>query len=104
MNPRRLAQLALARLPKPYTEEVTLHVFCEIERTPRLRAYFDSLLDPELTDDPYTFEGLNSQIGLSVKEILDADTGEQMRHVLDVCELVKYPSRLHNINSDWEFD
>lgn len=34
MDPYYSARLALARLPRPYTDEVILHVFCEIERTP----------------------------------------------------------------------
>ena len=31
MTPQETARIALIRLPRPCTKEVTLHVFCEIE-------------------------------------------------------------------------
>ena len=100
MTPRYLARLALARLPRPYTGEVTLHVFCEIERTPHLRRAYDGLMEGE---NGYTHEGLNQEIGKAVRKTLEATTGDQI-HTEDVCELVVWPSKLHNINSDWKWE
>ena len=94
MEPRDLAQLALARLPRPYTDEVTMHVFCEIERTPHLRLHYDQLEELKGRDP------LNQQIGKAVKETLNATSVEQF-NVEGVCELVKWPSRLKNVKSDW---
>ena len=96
MTPTYLAQLALARLPKPYTDEVTLHVFCEIERTPHLRRAYDGLLDA------YDHAGLNQQIGRTFKQTLNAKSGDRM-DVRDTCEIVTNVTLLGDINSDWEW-
>lgn len=100
MDPQYLARLALARLPRPYTDEVILHVFCEIERTPHLRKAYNSLLKG---DDAYTKGGLNSQIAQSVSSTLDAEAGERM-DAGDICEIVGTVSRLEGIDSDWTWD
>ncbi|MXY04791.1 MAG: hypothetical protein F4171_15690 [Gammaproteobacteria bacterium] len=89
-----LVEIALFRLPRPYTPEVTLHVFCEIERTPRLlRAY-------ERLTGEYGKNQLNQWIGQAVKDMLGAESSGQMDYVADVCEIVKWPSRLVNIDPD----
>ena len=100
MTPRYLARLALARLPRPYTDQVILHVFCEIERTPHLREAYNGLL--RFREDPYTQQGLNGQISKNVRETLDAETGGQI-DVTDICEIVEGVSLLHEIDSDWEW-
>ncbi|MCY4514347.1 MAG: hypothetical protein OXC69_04330 [Candidatus Tectomicrobia bacterium] len=101
MDAAYLARLALARLPKPYTKEVTLHVFCEIERTPHLRKAYDKLLEK---DNTYrTAGGLNSRIGNTVSTTLQATKGRQI-DARDICEIVKWPSVLSNINSEWEWE
>ena len=58
-DPEYLAKLALYRLPKPYTDEVILHVFCEIDRTPHLRRAYDGLM---VGENGYTHVGLNREI------------------------------------------
>ena len=65
MNANYLARLALARLPRPYTDEVILHVFCEIERTPQpptplQRAYGWQAESRSV----HQRQGLNQQIGM----------------------------------------
>ena len=96
MTPNHLARQALARLPRPYTDEVTLHVFCEIERTPHLRRSYDALIDGR----GYTQDGLNTQIGKAVKDTLGAEPTGQF-DAEDACEIVRWPSRLRDIKSDW---
>lgn len=104
MNPRYLARLALARLPRPYTDQVILHVFCEIERTPHLREAYDGLMRRWWFDEgPYTQQGLNSQISQSVRSTLQATTGERI-DVIDICEIVEGVSLLDDIKSDWSWD
>ena len=100
MAPRYLARLALARLPRPYTEEVILHVFCEIERTPHLRKAYKALLKG---DNAYTQSGLNSQISQSVSGTLKAEAGERT-DVTDICEIVRGVSKLDDIDSDWSWN
>ena len=95
MTPIDLARIALIRLPRPYTKEVTLHVFCEIERTPRLRMLYDQLAET------VGQQSLNTQIGKAVRSTLKAGSAGQMTDVTDVCEIVKYPSYLVGIDSDW---
>ena len=45
MDGSELARMALSRLPRPFTDEVVLHVFCEIERTPHLLKAYEGLLN-----------------------------------------------------------
>lgn len=97
MKPQSLARLALSRLPRPYTDEVILHVFCEIERTPHLRKHYDALLTCK---KPYEQRGLNSQIAQSVSRTLRAKAGGQI-DVSDVCEIIGTVSRLKGVKSDW---
>ena len=97
MKPRYLARLALARLQRPYKKQVIFHVFCEIERTPHLRRAYDELLEE------YDQGGLNSQIGLAISDTLNATAGKQM-NVEDICEIVKWPSELSDIDSNWEWE
>lgn len=103
MNANYLARLALARLPRPYTDEVILHVFCEIERTPHLRHLYDGLMDDRLNPDSYTKDGLNQQIGRSVRETLNAVASDRF-DVTGICELVGSATRLSGIKSDWTWD
>ena len=79
-----------------YTDEVTFHVFCEIERTPHLRRAYDELLDD------YDQGGLNRQIGRSIRATLNAVSGERMS-VVDTCEIVANVRRLDGIDSDWSW-
>jgi len=95
MMPQDLARIALSRLPRPYTAEVILHVFCEIERTPRLRLLYDQLVEAS------SQASVNTQIGRSIRSTLKAGSAGRMRDVGDVCEIVKYPSLLVGIDSDW---
>lgn len=99
-TPKYLARSALARLPKPYTEEVILHVFCEIERTPHLRKAYKALMKGT---DAYTQTGLNSQIARSTCATLKAEAGERM-DVKGICEIVRSVSKLDDIDSDWIWD
>lgn len=100
MTPQYLARLALARLLRPYNEEVIFHVFCEIERTPHLRRAYDRLLEG---DNAYTKEGLNQEIGKSIARTLKATALKQI-NVEEVCEIVKWPSVLSDIDSDWKWE
>lgn len=100
-DPRYLARCALARLPRPYTDEVILHVFCEIERTPHLRKAYTKLKDGTVAD--YTSGGLNSQIAQGVARTLNAEAGERM-NVEDMCEIVGSVSLLDGIESNWSWD
>ena len=88
MSPDDLARVALARLPKPYTDEVTLHVFCEIERTPHLRLIYDQL------DEHMDHKWLNSRIGKVIAETLNATRNGKIEVEDGTCEIVKGPSRL----------
>ena len=99
MNPSYLARLALARLPRPYTDEVVLHVFCEIERTPHLREAYNGLLKWE----NYKKVGLNREISKAVGRTLNAETGDSIP-VWDTCEIVGSVSKLEGIESDWSWD
>lgn len=98
MTPLLLARMALRRLPRPYTEEVSFHVFCELERTPHLRKAYDELLEGE---NAYTPDGLNKEIGKAVRSTLNASANGQI-DVRKASELVKFPSKLTNINPDWK--
>ena len=95
MTPQDLARIALARLPRPYTAEVTLHVFCEIERTPRLRTLYDQLVKAR------NQASVNIRIGRAIRSTLKARSAGQMRDVGDVCKIVKNPSLLVGIDPDW---
>ena len=97
MDASHMARVALARLPRPYTDEVTLHVFCEIERTPHLRLQYDQLADT-MGKGP-----LNRQIGRVVRKTLKAAAIGKIV-APDVCEIVTGPSRLVGIDSDWTWD
>lgn len=92
-----LARLALSRLPRPYTDEVVLHVFCEIERTPHLRKRYEALIAA-------TNKGqVNREISRVVTGVLGAVTSESM-DVSDICEIVSSVSRLAvGIDSDWSW-
>lgn len=104
MSPRYLARLALARLPRPYTEEVILHVFCEIERTPHLREAYNGLMREWWTDEgAYEQQGLNGQISKAVRETLQANAVGQF-DARDICEIVQWPSRLEGIKSNWTWE
>lgn len=94
----RLAKLALARLPKPYTDEVLLHVFCEIERTPHLRRDYDQLIEVK----GYAHAGLNSLIAKAITKTLKAIPYGKL-DVSGVCEIVNTPSRLHGVDSEWSW-
>lgn len=96
MEPKELAKLALIRLPKPYTNEVALHVFCEIERTPRLRQLYDEMLARAKTQ-----ASLNSQISKAVKATLRA-TKDGNIETQGACEITDSPSRFVDIHSDWQ--
>ena len=75
--------MALARLPRPYTAEVTLNVFCEIERTPRLRMLYDQLVEAR------NQASVNIRIGREIRSTLKARSAGQMRDVgahLQDCE------------------
>ena len=99
MDPTYLAKLALSRLPRPYTDEVTLHVFCEIERTPHLRKAYEGLMEGE---DGYTQHGLNIQIAKAVSSTLDAEHDGESIPVEDICEIVQSVTRLTTFDSDWD--
>ncbi|MCY4421377.1 MAG: hypothetical protein OXC42_09075 [Gammaproteobacteria bacterium] len=100
MNPKYLAKLALSRLPKPYTDEVILHVFCEIERTPHLRRAYDGLM---VGKDGYKHGGLNIQISQRVSDTLNAQHSEERILVEDVCEIVRSVTRLDDFDSNWSW-
>lgn len=101
-KPEYLARIALSRLPRPYTAEVILHVFCEIERTPHLRNRYDKLLKGP---NAYAKQGLNSQIAMAVSRTLNAATEEEKIDTTGgICKLVNSVSRLSDIDSDWEWD
>ena len=102
MDASYLARLALSRLPRPYSEEIILHVFCEIERTPHLLGEYMKLLQGQ---DAYMKQGLNSQVAKTVRETLNADThGERIDTTGGICTLVDGVSRLRDIESDWSWE
>ena len=96
-----LARHALARLPRPYAEDVILRVFCEIEHTLDLYRSYRGLLRP---NGGYSEHGLNSQIGKSVRLTLKA--GRNGKRTVDRtrCSLIKSFSLLTRIDSDWTWD
>ena len=101
MTPEYLAKLALSRLPKPYTDEVILHVFCEIERTPHLRGAYDGLM---VGENGYTHVGLNREISYLVRTTLNAQNSqERIPAKEDVCEIVKSVTRLDDFDSNWSW-
>lgn len=102
MDATHLAKLALARLPRPYTDQVILHVFCEIERTPHLRATYDNLT--VIGDPPYDKGGLNIQIARAVNATLNATSSGSIP-VSGICEIVGSVSLLQDIKDhDWVWD
>jgi len=103
MDAKTLARLALARIPKPYKEQVVLHVFCEIERTPHLRGIYDNL--SVIGEQPYDPGGLNQQISIAVKATLKAETtGQLVLPDQNICQLVGSVALLGRITQDWEWD
>ena len=100
MDPEYLAKLALSRLPKPYTDEVILHVFCEIERTPHLRMAYDGLM---MGENGYTHGGRNGEISKWVSVTLNAQHSKENIDVKDVCEIVKSVKRLDDFDSNWSW-
>ena len=101
MTPEYLAKLALSRLPKPYTDEVILHVFREIERTPHLRKAYDGLM---VGENGYHHGGLNIQISYLVRTTLNAQISQVKIPVKDdVCEIVGSVTRLDDFDSNWSW-
>ena len=100
MTPEYLAKLALSCLPKPYTNEVILHVFREIERTPHLRKAYDGLM---VGENGYKHGGLNIQISYLVSTTLKAQHSKERIHVEDVCEIVRSVTRLDKFDSNWSW-
>ena len=99
MTPTYLAKLALSRLPKPYTDEVILHVFCEIERTPHLRKAYDKKRDK-------VGNHVNRQIGKAVSETLSAQSDKgRMRDIESrgICQIVDTVTRLADFDADWSW-
>lgn len=98
MGIEELARLALSRLPKPYTDEVILHVWCEIERTPRLRQMYDDLLE-DRGNDP---QRVNPFVSKAVSEALGADRAKKRFGLNGACELVQSVTRLEGeFNRYW---
>ena len=93
-----LAKTALRRLPKPYSDRVTLHVFCEIERTPELREKYDDLVAK--------MDSVNREIGRTVAGALGTKgTGKKIQaRKRGLCEIVGSVSKLDvaSINHDWK--
>ena len=93
-----LAKEALRRLPKPYTPEATLHVFCEIERTPHLRKQYDEMVAK--------LDSVNREIGRTVAGTLGTEgTAEKIQaRKQGLCGIVGSVSLLDaaRINHDWK--
>lgn len=101
MDGKHLARLALSGLPRPYTEEVVLHVFCEIERTPHLLNMYQELLNDK--DRYKDRRALNIDISKRVRDALSS----KKVGVVDAraCKIVKSNvARLANINSNWHWE
>lgn len=102
MDARDLAELALSRLPKPYTSEVVLHVFCEIERTPHLLKLYHGMMDG--TVNSYISQStLNREVTKGTQHTLGARIAGRID--ARACDIVGSTVRsLTDIDSGWRWD
>ena len=100
MDGSELARMALSRLPRPFTDEVVLHVFCEIERTPHLLKAYEGLLN--YSGRYKDRRALNIDISSRVKYALKAKKVGSIE--ARGCEIVGSVARLDGIDPGWEWD